>query len=193
MAVADSSVLTPWSNFYVIVGSSAGALTGLMFVVITLLAGVEASRRTSDGLATYSTPTVAHLCIALLGSLILSAPWQSLAHAGAMLALAGVYGIAYMLILIDRMRRGAAFTYRPELEDWIWYAALPLLSYITIAVGALLLTTNPADALFPLAGAFVLLIFIGIHNAWDIVTTIAVGRLGEPPTPKSASQDQTAN
>ena len=32
------SILTPWSNFYVIAGSSAGALTGLMFVVITLIA-----------------------------------------------------------------------------------------------------------------------------------------------------------
>ncbi len=30
--------LTPWANYYVIVGSSAGALTGLQFVVIALLA-----------------------------------------------------------------------------------------------------------------------------------------------------------
>jgi hypothetical protein len=189
MAVSDSSILAAWSNFYVIVGSSAGALTGLMFVVVTLLAGVEVSGRTSDGLSTYSTPTVAHLSVALLGSAILSAPWHSLAHAGAMLALPGVYGVVYMVILIDRMRRGAAFTYRPELEDWIWYAALPFLSYITITVAAVLLVTSPADALFPLAGAFVLLIFIGIHNAWDIVTTIALGRLGGPPTPKPTSVD----
>ncbi len=191
MAVADSSMLAAWSNFYVIVGSSAGALTGLMFVVITLVAGVEATRRSPDGLATYSTPTVAHLCIALLGSLVLSAPWHSVAHAGAMLALAGVYGVVYLLVLIDRMRRGAGFTYRPELEDWIWYAALPLLSYITIAVGGVLLMTSPADAMFPLAGALVLLIFIGIHNAWDIVTTIAAGRLGEVAAPKQASVDSS--
>ena len=32
------NVLAGWENFYVIVGSSAGALIGLQFVVITLIA-----------------------------------------------------------------------------------------------------------------------------------------------------------
>ena len=32
------SLLAAWQNFYVIVGSSAGALIGLQFVVITLIA-----------------------------------------------------------------------------------------------------------------------------------------------------------
>ena len=31
------TVLEGWKNFYVIVGSSAGALIGLQFVVITLI------------------------------------------------------------------------------------------------------------------------------------------------------------
>lgn len=189
MPVAEPSVLARWSNFYVIVGSSAGALTGLMFVVITLVAGVEAARRSPDGLATYSTPTVAHLCIALLGSAILSAPWHSLAQASAMLALAGLYGVVYILSLTVRMRRGAGFSYRPELEDWIWYAALPLVSYVTIFTAAVLLPKIPEGALFALAGAFLLLVFIGIHNAWDIVTTIALGRLGEVSTSKPTSPD----
>jgi hypothetical protein len=105
MPVAASSVLTSWSNYYVIVGSSAAALTGLMFVVVTLVSGLETIRRSPDGVATYSTPTVAHLCIALLGSAVLSAPWQSLAHAGALLALAGLYGVIYVIILSDRMAR----------------------------------------------------------------------------------------
>ena len=33
------SALSRWENFYVIVGSSAGALTGLQFVVMALIAG----------------------------------------------------------------------------------------------------------------------------------------------------------
>jgi len=38
MADATLSTLAHWANFYVIVGSSAGALTGLQFVVMTLVA-----------------------------------------------------------------------------------------------------------------------------------------------------------
>jgi hypothetical protein len=82
MTAAASSVLTAWSNFYVIIGSSAAGLTGLMFVVITLVAGQERERRSPDGIAAFGTPTVAHFGVALLGSAILSAPWSSLGHAG---------------------------------------------------------------------------------------------------------------
>mgnify|MGYP001252826337 CR=1 FL=1 len=41
-----SLVITAWSNFYVITGSSAAALTGLMFVVITLVAATAHAPRT---------------------------------------------------------------------------------------------------------------------------------------------------
>ena len=37
--VPDMTALDGWENFYVIVGSSAGALIGLQFVVLTLIAG----------------------------------------------------------------------------------------------------------------------------------------------------------
>jgi hypothetical protein len=48
-----------WESFYVIVGSSAGALTGLQFVVITL--GAE-KKALGDGGTTraFATPTVVH-------------------------------------------------------------------------------------------------------------------------------------
>src|SRR5207247_3359319 len=39
MDQAVASPLQAWESFYVIVGSSAGALTGLQFVVMTLIAG----------------------------------------------------------------------------------------------------------------------------------------------------------
>ena len=47
----------------------------------------------------------------------------------------------------------------------------------------------PTQALFALAGANLLLIFIGIHNAWDVVTYIAI-QLPEDPSSPSTSEDQ---
>ena len=41
MHEAAGPVLVPWESFYVIVGSSGAALTGLQFVVIALLADVR--------------------------------------------------------------------------------------------------------------------------------------------------------
>jgi hypothetical protein len=93
--------LTEWESFYVIVGSSAAALTGLMFVVITLMADLEA-QRSSGALAAFGTPTVVHFCSALIVSAMLSAPWHSLTPLSAILAVCGVWGVAYTFIVARR-------------------------------------------------------------------------------------------
>jgi hypothetical protein len=182
MAETASSVLSPWSNFYIMIGSSAGALTGLMFVVITLVAGAERLRNSPDspdGTSTFSTPTVVHFCAALLVSAILSAPWHSLIGPVILLGLAGLCGVAYVLRLMRRTRR--LTIYSLDLEDWVWYTILPFMAYATVLAGAITLRALPVQALFALATGVLLLIFIGIHNAWDIVTYIASGRADEPP------------
>jgi hypothetical protein len=112
------SVLGPWAGFYAIIGSSAAALTGLMFVVITLVVGLESARRSADGIGTFSTPTVAHFCVALLVSATLSAPWHALARASVVFWVVGVSGVAYVLWLTRRSMRLTVS--EPEFEDWIW-------------------------------------------------------------------------
>ncbi len=167
------SALTAWSNFYVIAGSSAGALTGLTFVVITLVAS-EPSRKTSTGISTFTTPTVVHFCVALFISAVLSAPWHSLAPAGIIIGLTGLYGVAYSGLIIFRIRHRLRGTYSPHVEDWLSYAIVPLLAYVTIVGAAVELFAASSTSLFVLAGATMLLILLGIYNAWDIVTYIAI-------------------
>lgn len=66
----------------------------------------------------------------------------------------------------------------PVFEDWLFHTALPLLAYATLFSGALTLVHHTADALFGIGAASVLLLFIGIHNAWDTVTFIATDNQG---------------
>ncbi len=167
-----SAALGPWSNFYVMIGSSAAALTGLMFVVITLVTGGERTGATRDGIATFSTPTVVHFGAALLTAAVLLAPWHVLFHPALVLGVMGLAGVAYGVLLTIRARR--LETYRPDLEDWIWHAILPFTAYGSAFAGALLLPAFATEALYAVAAAAALLIFIGIHNAWDIVTYLAV-------------------
>ena len=96
--------LPKWESFYVIIGSSAGALTGLQFVVMALVADMR--RHTSfDTIDAFGTPTIVHFCVVLALSGILSAPWPSLAGPAFILALAGVVGIGYVAIVTMRARR----------------------------------------------------------------------------------------
>jgi hypothetical protein len=49
-------------------------------------------------------------------------------------------------------------------------------TYAILALSGLLLLRNAAIGLFVVAGASLALLFIGIHNAWDTVTYVAVQR-----------------
>jgi len=165
-----------WENFYIIVGSSAGALTGLQFVTIALIAESGLAKGQGEVNA-FGTPTVVHFCAVLLLGAVVSAPWPRPSEAGLLLALMGIAGLIYVAIVIRRARRQTG--YSPVFEDWLWHAILPCLAYTGFAGGGITLTTHPVPALFTLGAAALVLLFDGIHNAWDTVLYIVtVGRDG---------------
>ena len=178
------SPLASWQTFYVLVGSAAATLTGLMFVVVTLIAGLRVRVSSpSEAFATFNTPNVFHFGAALLVAAILSAPWPALWNAGLLLGLAGLWGVGYVVIVLRRTLRQT--DYQPVLEDWLFHTVLPLVSYMALVVAAMVLPGYPAPALFVIAAATLLLLVIGIHNAWDNVTFIVT----ELSRPENKSQD----
>jgi|SRR5579875_227594 len=157
-----------WENFYVIVGSSAGALIGLQFVVITLIADMPIAEGGAQASSAFATPTIIHFGAVLLLSAILSAPWHGVASATALWGLLGLSGIIYEIIVARRMR--VQTVYAPEFEDWLFHALLPFIAYGTLAGSAYAARSYVREALFGVGAATLLLLFIGIHNAWDAVT-----------------------
>jgi hypothetical protein len=166
-----TSPLSRWESFYVIVGSSGAALTGLQFVVITLIAD-SSRQRSMAQIRAFGTPTIVHFCAVLLLSAIQSAPWQALSGAGLAVGVCGAAGIAYAAIVVRLARSQKGYV--PVLEDWVWHAVLPVIAYAAIVIGGVVLSRHPGPALFLIAAAAVLLLFIGIHNAWDTVTYIVI-------------------
>jgi hypothetical protein len=108
--------LAAWNSFYVIVGSSAGALTGLQFVVMTLIAERSPPRAAEAGPA-FATPTIVHFGAVLLLAAVLCAPWQEAASVAAIVGLMGMSGVVYIIIVARRMR--VQTTYKPEFGDWV--------------------------------------------------------------------------
>jgi hypothetical protein len=183
LAAEDAlSPLSRWESFYVIVGSSGAALTGLQFVVMTLIADSDRPRNPAQ-IRAFGTPTIVHFCAALLVSAIASAPWSTLPSAAFAFAICGIAGVAYGAIVVRRARGQTGYT--PVLEDWIWHGVLPLIAYGAVVGAAIALPGDPAPSLFVIGGAALLLLFIGIHNSWDTVTYIAVD---EPPATETGSR-----
>jgi hypothetical protein len=180
MNEAVRSSFATWSDFYVIVGSSAAALTGLQFVVMALVndLGTPTSEQT---VAAFSTPTIVHFSIALLTSAIVVAPWPELWQTGYAAAICGAGSFVYALIALRRAR--SQTQYKPVIQDWVWYFALPMVAYTTLTACAILLVGHHEWAPFGIAAAVLLLVFIGIHNAWDTVTYLALRNTSDPPAP----------
>ena len=166
--ILDMTALAEWSNFYVIVGSSAGALIGLQFVVIALIAEMPTARADAQASDAFSTPSVVHFGVVLLLSAVVSAPWYGIGAVAVLWGLVGLGGIAYAVIVARRMRAQTA--YRPVFEDWLFHVLLPLAAYAMLGGSAFAAHSYARTALFLVGAAALLLLFIGIHNAWDAVT-----------------------
>ncbi len=163
--------LDGWENFYLIIGSSAAALTGLMFVVIALTAE-NREQDAAGAMDAFATPTVLHFCAVLLIAAILTTPGHTTASLSFSLGVCGLAGIAYLTRIIARMRRQKA--YAPVGEDWIWHALLPLIAYVCLLGSAAVVWVGPDAALYSVAAGALLLLYIGIHNAWDAAMYMAV-------------------
>jgi hypothetical protein len=151
-----------WRDFFVMVGTAAGAILGATFVVATLTSNVK---ERNLGLRGFITPTAVHLGSAMVGSSILTmpvlTPW---ALAGAF-GTGGVAGLIYCVIVWTRIRH-----LKIDLADRCWYVGLPVLCYIALGAAPLLVCAGKPHTLEILAIAMIAMLVIGARNAWDMAT-----------------------
>lgn len=181
--------LAEWETFYVIIGSSAAALTGLQFVVIALSADVKVGGEAE--MQAFATPTIVHFCAVLLVAAIVCTPGQTATSLSVCLSICGITGLAYVgwVVVVQTWRLKS---YVPVLEDWIWHSGLPLVAYICLTVAGVTLARRPAAALYVVAATALLLLFIGIHNAWDAALFISAKKKEsqEPDPPRAQRPKQ---
>jgi len=181
--------LTAWDTFYVIVGSAAGGLIGLQFVVATLIADKPRLRAAEAG-AAFATPTIVHFSAVLFLSAILRAPWQAIIPVATLWGLMGFSGAVYAVIVARRMR--AQTVYRPEFEDWLFHVVLSLVANTVLAFSAFAAPYYTRQVLFAIGGAALLLLFIGIHNSWDAITYHVFVNRPKKETEKSSDETATS-
>jgi F0F1-type ATP synthase assembly protein I len=187
MEQAAQSPLEAWATFFFLVGSSGAGLTGLQFVVIALIS--ESKRQaTNREIEAFATPNILHFCAVLLIAAIVSAPWHGMSGVALALGACGVAGVVYGLIVIRRAR--GQTNYRPVLEDWIWHSVLPLIAYTLLVAASVALLRYPGQALFVVGATALLLLSVGIHNAWDTVTYIAVEQAQTPQEREDGDERQ---
>jgi len=156
-----------WDNFYLLVGGAAGALIGLMFVVATLTTEMNIeSKRLAQGSRIYITPIVFHFGVVLVVSAMTAVPELSPGSVGVVLAGLAVPGLGYALRTAIKL-----FHWNdppPDLSDKVFYGILPVITYAALAATAAAVFLAPADAPYAVGAIVLILLLIGIRNAWDL-------------------------
>jgi len=168
-------MLHGWDNFYLMMGSAAAALIGLLFVVMTLTSGFERSQALR-GASLYMTPTALHFGVVLSTSAVTLAPGLPLSVIVVLLGVIALAGLGYSVrscIGIANPRQGAE---PPHWSDFWTYGASPAAIYVGLCVAIVALWVRAEWGPYAIAGLLLVLLLVGIRNAWDLITWIAPKR-----------------
>jgi hypothetical protein len=166
-------MLHGWDNFFIMAGTAAGTLIGLLFVAVTVGTGFSKSSIV-DGARGFLTPTLVRFVGVLFLSLAILAPWRSVWPIGFILGLGGLAGLAYQIrVIVARHKVGLVL---PDWHDWLPHVGVPALGTGSLIVGAVGLLARRSFAPYAIAGAAVLLLFAGIYGAWDLTLWMVKNR-----------------
>lgn len=143
---------------------------GLMFVVVSVGQRVLGKPEGLPAIRAFFTPIVAFFATGIVLAMLMLMPATSAPELGVLLGILGIAGLGYMFA------SGAHAAWRQSdlaLDDWVWYVALPFLSYLAICGGGLAIGSKIATGFYVVGGASILLLVIGIRNAWDLVVYIS--------------------
>src|ERR1700744_4802787 len=121
-----ADALSPWNNFYALLGTASATLVGLLFVAATVgaSAGVYTISRPAAQ-RVFLSASVVHFSGILVACLIVLVPLQSWRSLGGVILGCGLFGLAYWgLICRDLVKDGLSKSI--DLEDHLWYVALPV-------------------------------------------------------------------
>jgi hypothetical protein len=165
-----------WHDLYLVLGPASAGLIGLLFVVVTLTAGIE-RRRAMRGVQLYMTPIVFHLgVLVLLSALALFPDMPALAMGGAAV-IAGMVGLTYAGYICRGL---LSRTEQPFVSDLWCYGYLVALLYMGMIVAGLVIVAGPAPGPYALAIDQIALYLLMVNNAWDLVIFI-MPRKDDPP------------
>ncbi len=165
--LAPLRALEHWHEFYILVGTAAAALVALMFVAVSVAAGVITPER-SAGTRTFLSPVICHFSGVLYACALGLVPSHTRLSFALLLAGGALPAAIYAGMILVQVCKDA----RGDLADRVFYGAAPLVAYVTALVAAAVVLIEDHGSAEILATALLLLLLSNVRNAWDIATFV---------------------
>lgn len=166
-----TELLHDWHDFYVLAGTAAAALVGLMFVAASIGSSIFKEEHRAP-MRAFITPTVVHFAAVLFACLLVTIPTHSWPTLGGLFGAGALVGSIYCgSILVQVIVR---HSFNVDLIDRLFYALIPFLGYLLGLTAAVLLLIQSAASANLIAAALLTLLLAGIRNAWDMTVWIVL-------------------
>jgi hypothetical protein len=156
------AMVDAWHDVFVVLGTTAAALVGLVFVAVSVGVTVKQPRK---GLAEFTGQTVINFTLALVACLIALSPADP-KISGAVLLAPATLGLGYALWFWQQMQLIEG--YEPVKTDWLFYGLLPVVDYILLIIAAVMLIAIAGSVTGMLVAALALLVVSCIRNSYDL-------------------------
>jgi hypothetical protein len=184
---AFATVAATWQNFYLLVGTAAATLIGLMFVAVTFGAGLMRAETALSARAFIDPPFTHFVTVLLIACLMLVPTMSPILLGAALLVVTTVRTVA--LIGVHRRMREAHQRYNDlELSDWMLGVVLPAACYAALAATGVGFVAERAAAFSGLAVVVVTILLVGVLGAWELVIWLALTRARANETAQSPSE-----
>jgi hypothetical protein len=170
----DKAMFQGWDDFYLMIGPAAAGLIGLLFVVVTLTAGRERSQ-VLRGTSLYMTPTALAFAIVMTVSAVAMAPRVPVWTTASIIGLCALAGLVCAVRACVGIGLAPAGLEAPHWSDVWFYGAAPTGVHLALAAAAVAVWARADCAAHALAGVLLVLLLLGMRNAWDLVTWMAPG------------------
>ncbi|MGZ6544197.1 MAG: hypothetical protein ACXVEI_02660 [Actinomycetota bacterium] len=163
-----------WHDFYVVAGTAAATLVGLLFVGLSLHLRAVLSRSEVRSLARV---TLANFGLLLFVSLFMVIP-QGPSAACTELVVSGALSLGLVAPSLIAAARSKTRTLRPF--KLALRAGVSALAYLgVIFAGTLLERGSYETALSWLVAVTVMLLFVSLRNSWDLLVSVGAATMGE--------------
>jgi hypothetical protein len=161
--------LRSWHDYFMLTGTSAATLMGLVFVAVSL--GGNTRRTSMRTMETFVSPIVLHFSHVMLVAAVLLVPTHRPLTLASVLLVLGLISLVRALTvlrgLVVHQRAGPV-----KRDKWMWNFVVPFAGSLATVTAAVELSRGVSWALEVLAGSSALFVVVGVSNTWKLVMWI---------------------
>jgi hypothetical protein len=161
-----------WSEFYLLAGSAAAVLIGLIFVVVTLMQDRSRSAMLA-GSRLYMGPVVLQVSFVLVLSAAALTPGIRAEQYAAVAAVVALWGLVRGVQSTIGINALKAQEDAPHWTDKWFYGVIPIVLFLALAEVAVGFWRGEEWAVLGVAAVNTAILLLAIRNEWDLVTWLA--------------------